>query len=256
MKQRIENVLDELIAEIAKGKTIGDCLRKYPQHEEELKSLLQLAVSINDMPKPEPEIEVVRAAMRKIQEHAAKPRGLSLRGFITLKMVPIRAAAFLLFLFVFEVTTESLSANSLPGHVLYPVKRFSENVQHMLTLDSEGMAKLHIAFAGRRIHEWTYLVEPGLPVDCALLAEMIQEVEHVFRHLPQLNDAGKIRVIEEMQRCNLLQVEALEDGKKCACDCNIDEIDRALRSCLEHRDCLECIKYRLQSENITIPTGS
>lgn len=256
MKQRIENVLDELIAEIANGKTVGDCLHEYPQYGEELKSLLQLAVSINNMPKPEPDIEAVRAAMRRIQEPTAQPRGLSLKGFFTLKMVPIRVAAFLLFLFVFEVTTESLSAKSLPGHVLYPVKRFSEDVQHMLTLDSEGMAKLHVAFAGRRIREWSCMVEPGLPVDCALLDEMIREIEHAFEHLPKLSIEGKVRVIEEMHRCNLLQVEALENGKKCACECNVDKIEEALRSCFEHRECLECIRYRLQSENITIPAGS
>jgi hypothetical protein len=256
MKQKIENVLDELIAEMAKGKAVGDCLRECPQHEEELKSLLQLAASINEMPKPEPDAEAVLAAMSRLQRPATQWNRFNLKGFFTLRMVPIRIVTFILFLFVVEVTTVSLSAKSVPGQFLYPVKRFSEDVQHMLTLDSEGMAKLHVALAGRRIHEWSCLVEPGIPVDCALLDDMVKEIEHAFEHLPELSPESRVRVLEEMHRCNLLQVEALEEGKKCACDCNIDKIEEALGKCLKHRECLECIKYRLQSESVSPPVGS
>ncbi len=256
MKQNIEDVFDELIAEICKGKTISDCLRKYPEYEGELGPLLQLAVNINEIPKPEPDLEAVRAAMSRIQKPAVRQKSLDLRGFFTLRTLSVRAIAVFLFLFVFEVTTVSLSAKSLPGHFLYPVKRFAEDVQHLLTIDSEGMAKFHVVLAGRRTHELSSCVEPGVPLNCALLSEMLHEIDHALEHLSDLSPEGRVRLIDQIYECHLFQLKVLERTRECACDCNTEEIEKAIMSCLEHRECLECIRYHIESENIERPVGS
>lgn len=256
MKQRIEDVLDELISEIAKGKSIGDCVSKYPQHENELRSLLELALSISEVPRPAPDVEAVQAAVKRLQKSAAKPKRMNLRGFFTLKMLPMRAIAVLLFLFVFEVTTVSLSAKSLPGHFLYPVKRFAEDVQHILTLDSEGMVRHHVVLAGRRTNEWAASVEPDVPLNCVLLDEMIQEIGHAIGHLGQLDTESRARLLGLIYECHLFQVEVLERTQDGACNCNIKEIERALKNCMEHRECLECLKYRLELSDEQSPVES
>ncbi|MDH4210367.1 MAG: DUF5667 domain-containing protein [candidate division WOR-3 bacterium] len=256
MKQRIEDVLDELIAEICKGKTIGDCLSKYPQYEEELRPLLELAVKIDEIPTPEPDVEAVRAAMSRVQKPLMRQKRLDLRGFFAFKTLPVRAIAIFLFLFVFEMTTVSLSAKSLPGHFLYPVKRFAEEVQHLLTIDSEGMARLHVVLAGRRTHELSSSAEPGVPLNCALLSEMLHEIDHAIEHLVDLRPESRERLIDQIYECNLFQVDVLERTKECACDCNIEEIEKALLSCMEHRHCLDCIRYHIESDNFKLPVGS
>ncbi|UCD04734.1 MAG: hypothetical protein JSV98_06320 [candidate division WOR-3 bacterium] len=256
MKQRIEDVLDELISEVARGKTIGDCMSKYPQHEEELRSLLELATSINEVPKPEPDAEAVRAAVRRLQISTVRPKGLNLRGFFTLKMLPVRAIAAFLVLFILEVTTVSLSAKSLPGHFLYPVKRFAEDVQHVLTLDSEGMVRHHVVLAGRRTNEWAATVEPDIPLNCVLLDEMLQEISHAIGHLGDLDAESAARLTDLIYECHLSQVEVLERAKECACPCNVEEIEKALKHCMNHSECLECIKYHLESGGIRFPSGT
>ena len=256
MKRRIEDVLDELISEVARGKTIGDCLSKYPEHEEELRSLLELATSISEVPKPEPDVEAVRTAVRRLQISTVRPKRLNLRGFFTLKMLPVRAIAALLFLFVLEVTTVSLSARSLPGHFLYPVKRFAEDVQHLLTLDSEGMVRHHVVLAGRRTNEWVATADPDVPFNCVLLDEMLQEVSHAIGHLGDLDAESVANLVDLIYECHLSQVEVLERTRECACPCNVAEIEKALKHCMNHSECLDCIKYHLESDGIRFPSRS
>ncbi|MBI2099201.1 hypothetical protein HYT45_02160 [Candidatus Uhrbacteria bacterium] len=52
-----------------------------------------------------------------------------------------------------SVTTVSASLNSVPGDLLYPLKRITEEAQVRLTSNAEAKAELHIEFAGRRVQE-------------------------------------------------------------------------------------------------------
>ena len=74
MKLKRDEILDQLLEEIKKGKSIEDCLRAYPEFAEELEPLLRLAERIEDLPKPEPNPEVVESVLTKIREMAVKER--------------------------------------------------------------------------------------------------------------------------------------------------------------------------------------
>ncbi|UCG29603.1 MAG: hypothetical protein JSV53_08825 [candidate division WOR-3 bacterium] len=256
MKQKIEEILDVLLLEMEKGKSPDDLLRDYPQYADELGPLLQLARNIAEMPKPVPDAKAVQSAIRRIQKVDVHGKRFDLRDFFRLSILPVRITAVLLFLFIFEVTTVSLSARSLPGHFLYRVKRFAENVQHTLTVDSEGKARLHVVFADRRTNEFYSSVEPGVEFDDGLMCEMLQEIEYAFEHIRDLNEEGRERLIDLIHECNLFQVEVLERTKEHACACNIEKIEEALRNCMDHRECLECIRARLKYNNTEMPAGT
>jgi hypothetical protein len=256
MKQKIADILDELLSEMAKGKTIDDCLGKYPDYQDELRQLLQLASDIVEVPKPEPDAGAIQALIRRIEKPAANQKRSSLNGFFSLSMLPLRALAVLFILFIFEVTTVSLSAKSLPGHFLYPVKRFAEDVQHFLMIDSEGMVRMHVVLADRRTNEFAAQVEPGAKLDCRLLLEMRKEIQHAIGHLGELSVESRSSLIEHIYDCTQFQMEVLEKTKECACVCNVEEIEQALKHCLAHRECLECIKNHLKSDQIGVPAGS
>lgn len=256
MKRQITDILDELLAEMRKGKTLDDCLGRYPEYEDDLRQLLQLASDIIEVPKPEPDVGAVQAMIRRIEKPAAGQKRSFVGGFFSLSMMPIRVLVLLFILFVFELTTVSMSAKSLPGHFLYPVKRFAEDVQHFLVIDSEAMVRMHVSLADRRTYEFAAQVEPGAKLDCRLLSEMQDEIRHAIGHLDKLSAESRAGLIEHIYECTQFQIEVLEKTKECACECNIEEIEDALRHCLVHRECLECIKNHLRPDRTNVPEGS
>jgi len=248
MNQRIEEIFDRLLAEVRAGKSIDDCLREYPDHAEELRPLLQLAERIAGLPVPEPDTAAVQATIRRARSSVVEPQRFSLRRVFKLGIVPVRILAVVFFMFIFEVTTVSVSAKSLPGHLLYPVKRLAEGVQHFLTVDSEGRARIHIILADRRTYEFACLPKTDVKVNQYLLAEMLQEIEHALQHVGGMGDESAARLVDQIFECHLYQMQVLEDTKDSACDCNIHAIEEAIKGCLEQRECIDCIKYHLDPQ--------
>jgi hypothetical protein len=254
MSKRIEEIFDRLFAEIKAGISIDDCLHEYPDHAEELRPLLQLAERVAGLPLPEPDAAAVQAAIRRVRNSAVEPERFSLRRVLKLGIVPTRILAAVFFLFLFEVTTVSLSAKSLPGHLLYPVKRFAEGVQHFLTVDSEGRATIHIVLADRRTCEFACQPKIDTRVNAYLLADMQQEISSALRHLGGLSNESAARVIDQIYECHQFQMQVLESTRDTACECNIHLIEEAIKCCLEQRECIECIKQHLESQR-TAPRG-
>ncbi|HEV8632776.1 MAG TPA: DUF5667 domain-containing protein, partial [Chloroflexota bacterium] len=74
--------------------------------------------------------------------------------------------------------TVAVSADSLPGDALYPAKIAAERVQLATTRDEAGRARLHIAFADRRLSELEKQVERGdAPGAVPLAATYSDEVQ-------------------------------------------------------------------------------
>jgi len=74
MKKKIEDILDRLVIEMNKGKTVDECLRKYHECADELRPLLQLAQQITELPTPEPRPAAVESAIRKAHTIASGKR--------------------------------------------------------------------------------------------------------------------------------------------------------------------------------------
>ena len=123
-----ESILDDCLREIAAGhETLESCLRRYPAHAARLAPVLNVAERLRRVP-PAPampadkrrvlESRYLRRAaqlhLQPAQRVAAPQRGLR-RGW-----VPV-FAAFLVCLIV--ATTITTASASVPGDVLYPVKR-------------------------------------------------------------------------------------------------------------------------------------
>ena len=68
MNSRLDEILDILLQEMQKGKSIEDCLKTYPEFAEELETLLRIAQGIENLPKPEPSPEAVESVLAKIRQ--------------------------------------------------------------------------------------------------------------------------------------------------------------------------------------------
>lgn len=257
MKQNIEEILDQLITKMQEGHTVDDLLRSYPEYADELKPLLVLAQQIGGMPKPEPAPAAVNTIVSKAKKSLTGARTverLSLWRSIIQHPVAVRTVAIVAMLLVAVVTTVSLSARSLPGDLLYPVKMLTEDVQFLLTVDTEGRARLHVRFADERTYELSCLLEKKARIDEEHFAAMLQEIRSAIDCTEFLDEETTAEIAEHLGECNHHQRALLEETKESECDFDIQALEEAIKTCIEQRNCIECIKEGngLQSKDCSV----
>jgi hypothetical protein len=241
MKSRIEDIFSRLQEEIEKGRSIDECLSEYPEHAEELRSLLQLAGAVKQMPRPMPRREAVQQAIRKVRQtvraDTRTARWFSWRAFM-LHPVTVRTALATVLVILLGWTTVGLSAASLPGEFLYPVKRLSEHVQYFFATTSEGKAEMHILFADRRTEEFIMTFEPGERIDQRLLESMLREAASAQQFVDELPpEFGKV-LRRRIEVCNRQQLSVLEHARDRVCECDREIIDSAINTCRTRPGCM------------------
>nr|KXH70640.1 MAG: hypothetical protein AM324_00915 [Candidatus Thorarchaeota archaeon SMTZ1-83] len=183
MRKDIETILDWCLDEMKKGRSVDYCLNLYPELTPQLEPLLRLAGNIQETPTPEPRREAINMTLMKIGEvAAARRRERAVRErFSGLPFVwrPAfaKALAFSLITAVAVLTVGVLSARSLPGDLLYPLKLATERVRFTLTRTAEGKAELRLTFAGARLEELIRAVEQQGTLDESSLKTVLEEAE-------------------------------------------------------------------------------
>jgi len=161
------SVLDKCIEEMEHGASLEACVAQYPALAAQLEPLLRLVLDIQSLgqePAPPPlnlqagRRRVLREAARlrveqREQEHSKQsPWWLNLPALLR-RSAAAAALASVLLVTILGAGTVAISANSLPGDALYPVKRIGEEVQLFLTLDEQRKAQLVDALDARRRQE-------------------------------------------------------------------------------------------------------
>jgi hypothetical protein len=211
MSDEAVNVLAGSLEAIEKGdSTPLECLKRYPEHREELKDLLCLAVSIKGAHLPAIDPEFRSAARSRIIQavSASKPRTLpetllhiwNKYFSISLFRRPIFTLALVVALiFVLaSVGTVYASGNALPGDSLYSVKTSVEEARLWFASDGQH-AELYLLFAKERIREMEALAEKGRFGDIPLAAQRFEEqVSEATDHAPGGAEIGPIEVDEAL----------------------------------------------------------
>lgn len=167
MKHDIEEILDNCLKEIKDGQKIDNCLKKYPEQAEELKSLLEASGKFSSFVMAEPSAKFLRSAKERILNHATQKIILLDKQPVVEKKAPaplfwqrsqpriwlLRAAVIGLVALLLGSGVISASANTLPGDFLYPVKRAFETAQVNLTFGAEARSRLYLSLAERRLNE-------------------------------------------------------------------------------------------------------
>jgi hypothetical protein len=241
MRSRIDDVFARLLEEIEDGRSIEDCLAEYPELAEELAPLLHLAGAVKQMPGPVPRPEAVQQAVSSVRHmvrgDTRAARRFSWRAFL-LHPLTVSAALAASLVIVLGWTTVGLSAASLPGEFLYPVKRLSEQVQYFFTTSSEGKAEMHILFADRRTEEFIMTFEPGERIDQQLLESMLREAASAQQFVDKLPaEFGEV-LQKRIEVCNQHQLSVLEQAREQTCDCDRDIIDAAINACRTRPGCM------------------
>ena len=173
MGRDFDDILDECLERLASGETIAECCSRYPEHADELASLLQSASAVRQTARATPHRALARARgyerlARALAQRAAAPApspslwerlGAMLRTPVARPLLAA-FAAILVVLFV-AGGTSAAARDSVPGEPLYWVKTTQENLSLRMQRDDMGRSEQHARMANERSDEMHTLIERG-----------------------------------------------------------------------------------------------
>ncbi len=244
MSGRMEEIFDVCLEKLEDGIPVDEVLEEYPEHSEELKELLTIAKDIENAPLPRLRDEAVASCLVKVHDAlqlqkkpAWRPR-LPRLQWSRLFYIPspawAKALAFVLILVFISWGAVNLSADSLPGDILYPVKLTTEKVRCFLTIEPEGKAKLRLAYSEERAQELVRYFDEKGELNIRVLQAMLDEAALTMDNIPRLpKDKGIAYCLKLEQLCRF-QEEVLEGLKSKVPLIQRQELDNATKIC-QHR---------------------
>ena len=152
LQERLNACLDRLHS----GATVEECLALYAQDAAKLEPLLRtahLTMLVTATARPGARTELLARLSRSWQEQQA--RRASRFSFLPPVFSPALRAGAVALIAVFALvaggwTTTSAATDSVPGEVLYPVKRTHERFLLLIVRPSDERARLHARLVERR----------------------------------------------------------------------------------------------------------
>lgn len=152
LQERLNACLDRL----QRGATVEECLALYAQDAAELEPLLRtahLTMQATAAARPGARAELMARLSQSWQERQA--RRASRFSFLPPVFSPALRAGAVALVAVFALvaggwTTSSAASDSVPGEVLYPVKRTHEHFLLLIVRPSDERARLHARLVERR----------------------------------------------------------------------------------------------------------
>ena len=177
-----DNIVNDCLERIAAGETVAECLARYPEHADELAPVLRMGQATMRMSQGvEPSAAGRARGMERMQ--AALAEGKQSRGrrwqlpslSWRLASTPIVAVFAVVFLTIAAAGgTTVVSANSIPGETLYPVKSMRESVEERIARTDEHKAEVHAKLARERGREMRELIVRGRIYDAEVVAFRLQ----------------------------------------------------------------------------------
>jgi hypothetical protein len=165
MRHDVDTALDRCLSLMRNGESIEGCLARYPEYADEMRPLLELVLQVGQVITPAPS-DTARAggeqrmlavlAKKREREARIHPALLYLRRWLRVLagmgargLKPACGAAAVLLALLLVVgggAAIARSTDSLPGDALYPLKKFSQQVQVALTFDPVAQERLQVRF--------------------------------------------------------------------------------------------------------------
>lgn len=216
-----DRMLDYFMSEIQAGRLTADgCLATYPQLTGELRLSLVAAGSLAAARQAAMRPAARDAIEERLRAHMAKRPALPLTSRPTqaaLTQWLQIAAALLLVTVVLGAGIATASASSLPGDLLYPVKRWGESVLLQLATGPDRVGAL-LDSAQQRLAEFEALSDGGV-VDVTLLEEFEADAQDAIAASEALSDAQREEAFRRVVALVTLgQQMALDTADKAGAD--------------------------------------
>jgi len=195
-----QELLAVLVEEVLSGKcTVEECSARYPEIAEDLRSLIQIATTIEpDDVLPTPEFRE-QARKRLAEEMRSVPSKISHRYWYLPRLINTKTLAvtiITLFLIITAGgTTVYAAQHSLPGDSLYPVKTGIENLQLAITPGAGAKARLYLNLIQRRIIETIRQAKVNREINPKTSEIIGEQIDQTFIEINKVNDS---QVVDEI----------------------------------------------------------
>lgn len=165
MSEKLYNALEVCLNALETGADPGSVLNLYPELKEELAPLLDASRQARLLGAMEVPEAALRRGRARVLGHAAEIREASAGSrrhgaLFSFQRLALSLGIALLFLFS-STGLVRVSAGTLPGDNLYPVKRTWEDVRLLFVFDPDSREDLEIEFERERLHEVDELLAEG-----------------------------------------------------------------------------------------------
>jgi hypothetical protein len=226
----ITTIFDVCLERMRFGDGLEECLLDYPSEADELGPLLVAAQRARTLRPPALDPQA-RLAIQWRMHQAIADRQRAPRPTIASWFRPaiVRFALALLIAFVSMHSGVAAAQTSLPGNLLYPVKRAGEGIRLVLAFTPAQRAALHLDFAAARAAEIRALADGQQAIDSSLVADLEREyrlAREEFGRAPSA-DANNlaIRYVSERQSDVAMLSDLLARGNALG----RPQLERALR---------------------------
>jgi hypothetical protein len=173
MEKVLVDALEHSLARLEAGQSLEDCLQAYPELADGLRPLLETALrAIAARPSEIPRDVLQRSRARLLSQALSIPTVANSRRLQRPRLVPVIAATVLVLLTGSRVI--AASAQSLPGDLLYPVKRTVERVNLQIAAENRR-ADLRDEFRLRRTEETQALLYERREEDTSLFGLLAEK---------------------------------------------------------------------------------
>ncbi|MGA7104566.1 MAG: DUF5667 domain-containing protein [Candidatus Deferrimicrobiaceae bacterium] len=219
MKNTPEELLDICLEMARRGEDWRAFLLTYPSHSTEVESLVVLALGVGEAAGP-PEAPAPGASAallrmgRELARREEKREETAYRRWGWLWGSGWAKAAIAgIVMLVLGASSVELSARTVPGNFLYPVKILTERVRFALTSDPEERVELRLTFSERRLSEVVKTLKEGKGVDRELISAMLDEARAALSETAQMPESkssayrARIVSLEDIQKDRLRSME-------------------------------------------------
>ncbi len=203
MDAEFDDILDRCLYNIKLGRDVVESsLAQYPQYADQLRLMLEIVARVHSESlaplRPEPRALVKARLLERADQLAAQRKVVMQRPTTRpawLRLMPSVIALVMICSFAgWGVATAS--AYSLPGDILYPIKRVSEQVTIALAA-AVNRPELHVQFAQRRLDEFEALSVRG-DFSQGLVTEASNEIGEALTEVGQSKEPAQQMTLQSI----------------------------------------------------------
>ncbi len=244
MRNQMEEILDVCLRKIEEGIPVDEALEEYSEYREELRELLTIARDIENAPLPLLREEAVASCLAKVRDslqlqkkpvwRARLPRLQWPRLFYFPSPAWAKALASVVMAILISWGAVNLSADSLPGEPLYPIKLATEEVRCFLIIEPEGKAKLRLAYSEERVQELVKYLDQEGELNLQALKAMLDETALAADNISKLHKDRGMHYCVKLEHLCASQRDILAGFRTKVPSLQRQELDDAIRIC-HHR---------------------